>query len=384
MLTLQKIKELSKLTTSSKVIKAALNLNDDTIRYVERLYDKEMFNASDADIMAKENIDIIAEAYINQRLLNDKTCIEKLLASESFKKKATTMIAEELKKYIKLCDDYAIHEILTNDGIIKNYSPKDHFELIQTFDNISTKNAIIVEFFKKAVQVILPVSYIKDLVVVLEQSLNRENSGEIVILINSPEFYKLPLITMKAVLRKLYCTEHKDQRLNLVKIISKGIWQEKNKWTFEELYELTLILTSYSQGLLEKESIYEYDYNQIVNIVQLVNTNNHLATLFKNEMITSQLSFEDIIELIDIYDLRHTANFDAFVSAISKVIEKGINISFYDDICEELDRDIYQSTITDYLDTCESIEDFIKTLEEEYKDTDPVDPNAILALSNPE
>lgn len=379
MLTLQKIKELSKLTNSSKVIKASLNLNDETIQYVERLYASDDYQS-----IPKESMDILAEAYINQRLINDKTCIEKLLASSSFKEKAETMTENELKEYVRLCDSYALHEILTSDSIIKNYSPNNHFELIKLYDEISKKNPIIMEFFKKAIENKLPVSYMKDLSKVMENNLNNENSSDIVILINSEEFYQLSLTTMIALFIKMNSLTQKDKRHLLAKVISKGYWHAADKWTFDELYEIILVITPYTQGLLEKKSTYEYSYDQISTIVGLINTNSHLFPLFTNDIIISHLTYDDTIELIDKYDLRYHRNFDKFTTALSQVIENGIEVSLYDDICDELDHEIYQSTISDYLDTCESIQEFIETLEGKYNDSDPINPSAMLTLNNPE
>lgn len=379
MLTFNSIKELAKITSSNKVMKAALGLNDGYIDYVKRLYDVSMFGNEKLNVPASY-IDIIAENYINQRLLNDKTCIEKLIQVKEFRIKLASMSLEDLEKYMNICDENSFNDVVTNGDIIANYTPKDHFALIEMSKELRNKKSSLKDMFFMAIKNKVSIENIKKLLKVLEESLTDANAEEMNILINSDEYYKLPMAIKKRCIGLILVTEDARKRKLFAKIIAKGAWYDNI--SIENVVALVGITTISSQSILEKDSIFEYTYEEIVKIIQTINGCNHLITIFASETVTSHLSYDDIMELIDKYDLNDTGNFDKFVTVLSQIVQKGIENSLYDDLCLALDKEIYQTTISDYLDTCASIEEFILCLEGQYKDSDPIDPNARLFLKN--
>lgn len=377
MITLENFKELAKYTDSSKVGKAALELSSSDIKYVIRLYDmlgEEKLNIS------KEHIDIVVESYIKQRLIENKIAIEKLVESEEFRMKIASLTDKELAKYMELCDKDESNDLLTNGIIISNYNVEDHFTIIEMGPEIYSKKTEIKNIFFAAINNKCPISYIKTLIKSVENILTPVNTNDLTRLLVSTDFYKYSNITMIEIIAEIGAIQDERILKLLVDIALAGYWE--HAFTFKQVVELAQTTSLNNQSLLEKETTYEKSYEDIVEMLGITEISPHLVTLFANETINNNLSYEQIINLIQNYDLNSEENYDKFAALLSKIIKRGIKNNLYDDLCTKLNEDVYEQTISEYLNECNSINEVIKTLESNFKNTDFIDPNAILTLKN--
>lgn len=381
MLTLEKIKEIRRFTDDIEVLKAAIGLNNSDVQYVTRIYDMLI----NLEIKVPEKYaDIIVKNYITQRLIASKIGIEKLVESIEFQHKLPNLTEEELAKYMELCDKDSNNDILTNKTILANYNAKDHFALIEMGKIIRTKSPEIKDIFFAGIENKCPVDTIKIIIKSIESHLTLENKGEVVRLLTSEAFYDLySNVDMVEVITGVLSLEPTKDIKVLVSVALSGAWKNaKYSIKFSQIAELVGLTDETNQLLLEKESTYELEYEDIIEMLNITRDASHLTTLFTNEFIREHMSHEDMISLIEEFDLKSPENFDAYATALSLIMRMGIKESLYEDLRNGLAKEVYETTVGEYLAICTSISQFINALEHEVKDTDPIrtDTNINLIL----
>lgn len=379
MLTLEKIKELATYTDSIKVLQAACNLSNSDIKYVKRIYNilkEESLN------ITQEFADIIAENYITQRLVNSKIPIEKLVESAEFKQKVQELTKEELLKYMELCNSEKCNDLLYNKVVLATYSAKDHFAIIEMADKVRNKATEIKDIFFAGISNNCPVDTIRIIIKSIDTRLTEINKGEMARLLTSESFYELYSSTdmVEVITRVLSLQDQRDIKV-LVNVALSGAWiKGKYAIKFSQVAELVSQTNENNQLLLEKELTYELEYDDIVEMLKITQNAAHLVPLFTNEFVREHLSYEQIVDLIQEFDLSNPESFDTYATALSMIIQTGIKESLYQDLRTSLAKEIYVTTVGEYLSTCNSIAEFIKTIERECKDTDPIGTNTELNL----
>lgn len=381
MLSLEKIKDLRKYTESTKVLKTACKLSDSNIQYVISLYtileEKELH-------ISREYADIIVESYIRQRLINNKLIIEKLVESSEFRKKISKLTETELKQYMELCDKNDFNGLLTNEKIIINYSSKDHFAIIAMFPQISAKNAKLKDIFYATLDNKCSPNTIRVIIKLIDKYLTPDNSEEIVKLLTSKTFYELYLeIDIIEILISIISALDIREISLLVNIALLGCWiNSKYDINFSQIADIVHITNPTNQILLEKEETYNLEYDDIVEMLNLNQESTHLVDFFTNEFLKEHLSHEQMLSLIQEFELSYPKNYNKFTTALSVIRQLGIKESLYEDLRKVLYKDIYETTVDEYLDSCKSISEFIASLEKNFKDSDHIDPNSTLLLKN--
>ncbi len=379
MLTLEKIKEIRRFTNDIEVLKTAIGLNNSDVQYITRIYD--MLNNLETKV-PEEYADIVVKNYITQRLIGNKIGIEKLVESIEFKHKLPSLTKEELLKYMELCDKDDAKDLLTNLTIIKNYNAQDHFELIEMGKKIRTKQTEIKDIFFAGIENKCSVSTIRIIIKTIDTHLTDVNRGEIARLLTSSKFYELysDVDMVDIISAVLLLKEGKDIKA-FVNVMLSGSWKNaKYSITINQISELVKLTNEINQHLLEREATYELEYEDIVEVLEITEESSHLVALFTNDFIKEHLTHEEIISLIQEFDLKNTESFDSYTTALSIIIQVGIKESLYEDLRNSLTKEIYETTVGEYLATCNSISEFISALERDYKDTDPVDTSAELNL----
>lgn len=379
MLTLEKIKEIRRFTDDIEVLRAAMNLNNSEVQYITRIYDM-LINLEIKP--SAEYSDIVVKNYITQRLIASKISIEKLVESIEFKHKLPNLTEEELAKYMELCDSDSNNDLITNTTILANYSAKDHFALIEMGKTIKTKQTEIKDIFFAGIENKCPVDTIRIIIKSIDTHLTPVNKGEIARLLTSGSFYDLySNVDMVEVITGVLSLETVKDIKVLVNVALSGAWKNaKYSIKFSQIAELAKLTSETNQLLLEKEATYELDYEDIVEMLDITKKASHLTTLFTNDFVRENMSHEQMVSLIEEFDLASPENFDAYATALSIIIQMGIKESLYQDLRTGLAKEVYETTVGEYLATCTSISQFIETLSRECKDTDPIGTNTGLNL----
>lgn len=381
MLSLEKIKDLRRYTESINVLKVACKLTDSDIQYAIRLYsileEKELH-------ISKEFADIIVESYIIQRLINNKITIEKLVESSEFRKKISILTEIELKKYMELCDKGDFNGLLINENIIINYSPEDHFAIISMYPQMSTKNAIIKNIFFAALDNKCSPSIIRIIIKLIEQHLTLENSEEIVKLLTSKTFYELyPDIDILEICTCVISAIDIRELSLLVNIALSGCWiNSKFGIKFSQIADIAHITNSTNLILLEKAITYNLEYDDIVEMIILNQESTHLVDFFTDDFLSNHLSHEQRISLTQEFELNSPKNYDKFTAALNIIRQLGIRESLYADLRKMLYKDVYETTVSEYLASCRSISEFIIQIEQNFNNSDHIDTNSTLLLKN--
>lgn len=379
MLTLEKIKELAKYTDSIKVLQAVCNLSDGDIKYVIRIYD--MFKEENLNI-SQEFADIIAESYITQRLIDSKIAIEKLIGLEKFREKIPTLTKDELLRYMEICNEETNNDLVYNANIIENYSSKDHLAIIDMATLVREKSVEIKDIFMAGITNKCPVDTVRIIIKSIDSRLTSINKSGLVRLLTSSAFYELyPDIDMVEVITEILLLQDQKDIDVLVDVALSGAWMNgKYGLKFSQVAALLPYTNENNKSLLEKELTYELEYEDIIEVLITTKEDSHLVPLFTNEFVREHLSCEQIISLIQEFDLSNLENFDLYLTAISLIRQSGIKESLYQDLRTSLAKEIYETTVGEYLATCKSISEFISTIEKERKDTDPIGPTTELNL----
>ncbi|MDE5630862.1 MAG: hypothetical protein K2I70_04610, partial [Bacilli bacterium] len=285
-------------------------------------------------------------------------------------------------RYMALCDNESSNDLLYNKTVIEGYSAKDHLAIMDMADNVRTKSTEVKDIFFASISNQCPSDTIRIIIKSLDNRLTDTNKGEIVRLLTNEAFYELyPSVDMIDIISVILSMQDARVIGVLVDIALAGAWMNgKYGLDFKDVATLVPYTSDTNKLLLEKEATYQLEYEDIIEMLDITKDASHLITLFTNDFAREHLTHEQMISLVQEFDLGDLENFDSYATALSIAIKMGIKDSLYQDLRNSLAKDIYETTVGEYLATCNSITEFVRTLERECGENVSVDPNAFLNL----
>lgn len=381
MLLLNDIKKLREKTDNINVLKAAFDAGSNNLSYILRIY--EMLENDEFKI-PQEYRDLLAECYATERLLNDKIAIEKLLSSEDFIKKLASMSIDEVNAYIELCHQETYNDMLTNTSVIKNYSTKAHLEIIKLSDEIRDLEPEIKAIFVTAVNLKQNISTIKIIIKTLKVGLNESNKKLLSSLLTSNDFYAK---YNSAVIIEIITAIMETTDIKLATIIAtialNGFWLDM-AFSFQNILSLLAQCKENTRYILTCPKVYTYGQENLTQIIELINEYPHLLKYFNNSHLNEVFSFEELISLMDEYSLKDQANFNIFAKVFENIKAEEEKETICSVLKEELDKYLYSSTIGEYLDLCNSIEEFLAAIKPRYDANDCIYLESSLTLTSKE